>query len=125
MLSAESGTVAPQADRYIREEWEMPNESMQGQPPPGFKLRHTLRGHESLISRIAWSPDGRFLASSSFDETIRLWDGDRGTVPDARMVHWLDLQCGVVAGRADACLGLQRSHHPALGSPDGTAGGRS
>ena len=43
----------------------MPNESIEGQPPPGFKLRHTLQGHKGYINRIAWSPDGRTLALGS------------------------------------------------------------
>ena len=47
-------------------------------PPPGFKLRHTLRGHKDWIGRIAWSPDGRTLASGSSDNTIRLWDAEIG-----------------------------------------------
>jgi small GTP-binding protein len=46
--------------------------------PRGFKLRHTLRGHESEINRIAWSSDGRWIASSSFDETVRIWDAQTG-----------------------------------------------
>lgn len=46
--------------------------------PAGFTLRHTLRGHQLEINRIAWSPDGRFLASSSFDKTIRIWDAYAG-----------------------------------------------
>jgi hypothetical protein len=27
--------------------------------PPGFTLRHVLRGHTDDITQIAWSPDGR------------------------------------------------------------------
>src|SRR5689334_10644039 len=46
--------------------------------PPGFTLRHTLRGHSEEINRIAWSPDGRFLTSSSFDKTVRIWDAQTG-----------------------------------------------
>ena len=39
----------------------------------------TLRGHEKVIARIAWSPDGRLLlASPSGDQTIRLWNADTG-----------------------------------------------
>lgn len=42
--------------------------------PHGFKLHHILRGHTKGINRIAWSPDGHFLASPSSDGSIRIWD---------------------------------------------------
>lgn len=38
----------------------------------------TLRGHTRMIGRIAWSPDGRLLASPSGDNRIRLWDAGTG-----------------------------------------------
>lgn len=33
-----------------------------GSPVPGLTLRHVLRGHKGVINRIAWSPDGSYLA---------------------------------------------------------------
>lgn len=37
-----------------------------------------LKGHEDMVTRIAFSPDGKLLASGSRDSTIRLWDLQSG-----------------------------------------------
>ena len=40
--------------------------------------RRTLRGHRSPVGPVVFSPDGKLLASSSQDETMRLWDAATG-----------------------------------------------
>ncbi|MCA9964983.1 MAG: hypothetical protein KC423_12090 [Anaerolineales bacterium] len=38
----------------------------------------TLIGHTDLVTRLAFSPDGRFLATGSDDQTARLWEISTG-----------------------------------------------
>ena len=38
----------------------------------------TLRGHEEPVRSVAFSPDGRRLATASADDTAKIWDDETG-----------------------------------------------
>ena len=37
-----------------------------------------LTGHQLLVNQMAFSPDGRYIASASFDKKVKVWDGATG-----------------------------------------------
>lgn len=46
--------------------------------PSGPTLKLTLKGHKAPVLGAAFSPDGKRLATVSWDDTLKLWDADTG-----------------------------------------------
>ncbi len=52
-------------------------QARQPKPPLGTTLL-SYRGHIGGANSVAWSPDGRFIASGSSDWTVQIWDATTG-----------------------------------------------
>jgi WD40 repeat protein len=46
--------------------------------PPDFVLNRTIEGHTGWVTAVAFSPDGKRLASGSWDQTVKLWEVSSG-----------------------------------------------
>ncbi|MFL5703113.1 MAG: WD40 repeat domain-containing protein, partial [Ktedonobacteraceae bacterium] len=38
----------------------------------------TYRGHSDFVAALSWSPDGKYVASASYDRTVQVWEATTG-----------------------------------------------
>src|SRR5437899_2278086 len=60
---------------------------------PEPKVTDTLKGHTAQVTSVAYSPDGKTLASGSLDHTLRLWELASGKNTATLRGHEAGLGC--------------------------------
>jgi len=93
-----------------------------GHAPATGQAGHTLTGHASRVNALAVAPDGSWLASTSWDETVRIWDPHTGQGRHTKLSpHPADLEGGaLLRRRRDRAELLHQAHgvHHEAAVPD-------
>src|SRR2546421_350015 len=80
-------------------------------PRPRGSLLYTYRGHTAHVATVAWSPNGKYIASGSLDQTVQVWAANpsdhfhpfiyRGHTAGVQTVAWSPASNRIVSGSID------------------------
>lgn len=73
-------------------------------------LPNTSKGHTDVITSVAYSPNGKYIVSSSYDDSVIVWSAESGELvagPFKRPLRGCQLCCIFARWQAH-CLGLIR-----------------
>ncbi|HXG09600.1 MAG TPA: hypothetical protein VNK04_07405, partial [Gemmataceae bacterium] len=80
-----------------------------------FNSKQTLQGHTDRVTSVAFSADGRRIVSGSDDQTVKVWDAERGQQLLTLQGH----KGGVLGGVTSVAISAD-GRRIASGSEDGT-----
>jgi len=86
------------------------NQQQQQQQVVEIEKLHHLKGHTDSVIDVAFSADGKFVATGSMDATVRIWNSSTGELvnnlegpgADIEWIEWHPKSYGILCGTAEA-----------------------
>ncbi|HYB02721.1 MAG TPA: hypothetical protein VED37_21010, partial [Ktedonobacteraceae bacterium] len=89
-------------------------------PRPHGSVYYTYHGHTDRITSVAWSPEGKYIASGSLDKTVQVWASNpaehiqpyiyHGHTAAVQTVTWSPDSSRIASGATDKTVQVWDAH---------------